>query len=763
VVLSDLERVFSEGTGREANLLNESIAEERRARIVSGKPLDAVEGDIKKLDLPTIASLTEDLVMMAKDGLLDEVSGRAKDIAKVARILSQRQLSSVTLTGDQGVGKTAIPEGLAVMIANGEAPTGLENARIMKLNLGKLSKKCNCPNGPSAEDVIKDIAAEVAQAQRMDPPVKIIFFIDEIGKKLLLDPNANLIAQQMKDFLARGQIQVIGACTTEEFRESVRKDPALNNRLSPHEVQEPSPKDAVGMLLTNMERYAKFHGVKYDAGAAQAAVDMAVGAGRREDMRLPRGAIYWMDAAGAAVKLQLKGDPPQLRVLRADIREKDRALKSAVGDSKEAVRLREVLTAALDAQTKEFERLEPVVANERRLLNQLTQLGERLEVENKVAETGELRDAEKMKELMTQIEETQREIDRLPERYFSTEVDAFAVYKEVAVDLGVEVERVKPIASNQPFEPGEILLDRVYGQDDAVASIARRLKLDRAKLRDPKKPVGAHFLAGPSGVGKTELAKSTADEFYNGAIESIDCNRLQERHELAILKGAPPGYVGYGETIDLAETIRKLNNKGGGVLLLDEIEKAHPDIFPLIMQIIDEGFFVDNQGKRVDCSRIHLMMTSNLGNQAFAKYAGDGEYTNQAKVMAEFEAELAARVPPEVIGRILEIGSLDVFLPLAEKTRHKIVKSQIERLSEFGGETRALTFDVSDEAIKKLSKDGFHPKFGGRSLKGVIGKQVTDPLSDKVLAGEVPDGSLMSVILKKGLIDFDIQPLAVKG
>ncbi len=760
VTLADLERVFAEGGGKESELLNQSLAEEKRERIVSGKPLDGAGevGDLKKLDLPTINSLTEDLVSMAKEGLLDQVSGRAKDIEKVARILSQRQLSSVTLTGDQGVGKTAVPEGLAVMIANGEAPAGLENARIMKLHISRLAKKCNCPNGPSPEDVIRDLAAEVAQASRLDPPVKIVFFIDEIGKKLLLDPGANLIAQNMKDFLARGQLQVIGACTTDEYRQSVRQDPALQNRLQPHELKEPSPKDAVNMLLTNMERYATFHGVEYDAGAAQAAVDMAVGVGRREDMRLPRSAIYWLDAAGAAVKLQIEGDPPQLRVLRSQIRDTDVALRSAVGDTDEAKRLREVLTASLEAQMAEFERLEPLVRHERSLLKELRTLGDQLKTET----DSEERSPERLQDLSEKTKEKQRELERLPERFFSTRVDPFAIYKEVAVDLDMEVERVKPIAKDAPFDPQSVLLTRVFGQDDAVASVSRRLKLDRAKLRDPNKPVGAHFFAGPSGVGKTELAKALADDFYNGSFEMIPCNRLQERHELAILKGAPPGYVGYGETIDLAETIRKLNAKGGGVLLLDEIEKAHPDIFPLIMQIIDEGFFIDNQGKKVDCSRIHLVMTSNLGNDSFAKYAGDGEYTNPGQVQNDFDVELNQRIPPEVIGRILEIGSLDVFLPLAQKTRLKIVKSQVERIASFGGDARGMSITASDPAIERLAKEGFHPKFGGRALKQAIAASVTDPLADKVLSGEIPDGSQITVVLKGGKFEFDHEPTPVR-
>ncbi|MEQ8276075.1 MAG: AAA family ATPase [Deltaproteobacteria bacterium] len=738
-----LSKAIAGSEGVAGEVLNAALKNEQEERVLTGGTT-SVDGEFKKLDSPLVNELTEDLVLLAQEGLLDRISGRDKDIEKVARILSQRQLSSVVLTGDQGVGKTAVPEGLAMMIADGKAPAGFEDTRIMKLQLSRLAKKCNCPGGPSPEDVIAELAAEVAQAARAEPPTQIVFFIDEIGQKLLLDPQAQLLAQQMKESLARGQLKIIGACTTDEYRQSVRQDPALANRLQAHELQEPTPRQAVQMLLTNMEKFASYHGVTYDAGAAQAAVDMAIGVGQREDFRLPRGALYWMDAAGAAVKLSLKGDPPKVRVLRRQIDDAKTARREAVGDSDGAERVRDVLTKQIDAMVEQLTALLPEVDKERKLRSDLITLGEQLATET-IADD---RDTDRMVDLKKQIDAIHGELEALPEQHFSTVVDAYAIYKTVADDRDIAIDRVVPTKNDEAFEPAKVLGSRVFGQDHAVQEVSRRLVLDRAKLRDPSKPVGAHLFCGPSGVGKTELAKALADEFYNGAFENISCNRLQERHELAILKGAPPGYVGYGETIDLAETIRKLNARGGGVLLLDEIEKAHPDIFPLIMQIMDEGFFLDSKGNQVDCSRIHVVMTSNLGNDIFAKYQDDGKYKNPERMAAEFERVRDGRIPIEVTGRITEIGSIDIFNPTSKAIRKRIVESQIAKIEQFGGDGRALSISASQEAVLQLATIGFHPRLGGRALKAAIAKHVTDQLANEVIAGRVPDGS-------KVMVDFD--------
>ncbi len=719
---------------------NGRLQEAKRDQLLAGPVLDPKQ-PLPKLPLATISGLADDLVAQAKEGLIDAAVGRNREVEDVFKSLGKRQLSAIVLTGDRGVGKTAIAEGMALQIARGEVPQGFENARIMKLPAQRLAEECKkcAQNGPAK--IIEQLVAETAQAMRLEPPVPVILFIDEIHTLMSGDALALDIANHLKPALARGGLKIIGATTTEEYKASIRKDPALRDRLQPYEVKEPTTNDAVQMVLANLDKFAKFHGVEIDASAAQAAVDLS----RYSEMKLPRGAVDWLDLAGSAVKQQIGADAPKVRRLKNDVRHLRDALQKAVGDDPDSVRLREKLGEKLEQQTTQLEGLVVQAEKERGLLKQLQQLGDQLKVE--LAQ--EPRQDARITEIEASVTQLRRELDRLPERLYHLRVDAFAVASAVADQTGIPVEKLQLGDKGKYLEIEKELGKRVIGQDEAKTAVAKRVRLDRAKLRDSNKPVGVHFFAGPTGVGKTELAKTLADEYYNGNLIRFDCNEMMQEHELAKLVGAPPGYVGFDGGSRLAEEVRKA--KGHGVLLLDEIEKAHPSIFPLLMQIFDEGRLRDNEGREVDCTGLHIIMTSNLGSKSFARYAGDGEYTDEAAVRRDFEAALQQRVPPEVQGRLT---SMHIFNPLGKGAAAKIFELKFAQLAQ-RLEGRDVTLTATQGARDALIKEGFNPVTGGRSLQKALDAQVADSLAQQILEGKFVDGDAVQVDFKAGQYTFE--------
>lgn len=735
-------RAVLAGTGEPyAEILQTTLREARRDQLLGlGGAEGAKDKALPRLPLPTLNALTEDLVMQAREGLVDSAVGRTKEVEDVFTALGKRQLSSIVLTGDRGVGKTAIAEGMAVQIARGEVPKGWENARIMKLSASKLASECR---QKGAQNVVDALVAESKQALRLEPATPIVLFIDEIHTLTTGEAAGVDLANQLKPALARGGLRVIGATTTEEYRRHIRADAALADRLQAYEIELPKPQVAVQMLLANLDKYARFHGVEIDASAAQAAVDLA----KYSEMKLPRGAVDWLDLAGSSVKQQTGAEPPALRRLKNDLRQVKDALEQAKkGNDPDSVRIREKLAEKLEGLTERFETTMAAAEKEKAILDKLQASGDRLAV----LEDEEPKDDAAIKAVRADIERERKALNRLPERLYHTRVDAYAVAAAVGNHTGIPLERLQQSGENKYLKVEKELGERVVGQDEAKAALARQIRLDRAKIRNPNKPVGVHFFAGPTGVGKTELAKALADKFYDGNLIRFDCNEMRHEHELARMMGAPPGYVGHDAGSRLAEEIRRC--KGHGVLLLDEIEKAHPSIFPLLMQIFDEGRLRDNEGNEIDCTNLQIIMTSNLGSDVFAAQAGDGKYLNRQAVEQGFAAAFEARIPAECRNRLT---STHVFDPLGRASMGKILDIKFGQLATRLGEGRGISLDATQEARAHLAKEGFHPIFGGRSLERTLDAMVGDKLADQLLQGAYEDGDKVKVALKDGAIVFE--------
>lgn len=705
----------------------------------------------KRLNLPTLNGLADDMTILAKDGLLDSAVGRSKEIEHVYRELSKRQLSNIVLTGDRGVGKTAIAEGMAVQIANGDAPRGWENARIYNLPADRLAAACA---QQGARAVLDKIAAEVQQALRFEPPTQVVLFVDEIHT-LMTGAAANIdLMNTLKPLLARGALKIIGATTDEEYKKFIRPDGAAADRLPPFEVKEPNAAVTVEMVLANMHKFAKFHGVEIDASAAQVAGDLA----KFSQMKRPRGPVNWLDSAAAMVKLQLETDAPAVRRVKADIRDVTQALDKAKGNDADSVRTREKLSGRLEKLTNELEGLAEHAAKEKALLTDLMNLGDRLRIELD-RQDGPV-DTKEVKRLQAEIEKGEKEVGRLPKRLYHLKVDGFAVAAAVAESTGMPLEKLQATGAEQKFNDIEGQLGKhVLGQDEAKAQIAMKIRLDRAKIRNPNKPIGVHFFAGMSGVGKTELAKATATEFFGGpdAMIRFDCNEMRQEHELAKMMGAPPGYVGHDGGSRLAEEIRKRN--GYAVLLLDEIEKAHPAIFPTLMQLMDEGRLRDNEGREVDCTNVMIIMSSNLASRAMERYAGDGEYNDEAAVKREFTKEFMERIPPEVRNRI---APPVVFNPLSRAQRAGIFDMKFKALAERNEANNGMFLDMTPKAKELLMDLFFNGKFemnpgqgGGRKMEDFLDTIIGNELAKTLLDGGFGEGSHIQVNAEDGKLVFE--------
>jgi ATP-dependent Clp protease ATP-binding subunit ClpB len=738
--VADLTAAMAASPAEFGRITKSAVDAKNRDALLGGAPeVDA--GRFKKLNLPTLNGMGEDLVLLAAQGKIDQAVGRNKEVQQIFRRLGMRQLSSIVLTGDRGVGKTAIAEGIANQIVSGEAPAGFENARLFRISADALKRECNCPGkgGPTA--VIEKLIAEAEQAKHLEPPAEVILFIDEIHALV----NDASIRDALKPALGRGRIRIIGASTTEEYRRDIRDaDPALADRLGAFEVGEPAATDSVQMVLSNLENYARFHGVEIDGSAAQMAVELSKYSG----MKRPRGAVVWLDAACALVKGQIGAEPPAVVSLRNDVRQLEGALEQARGDDPDSRRLRGHLQKRLDTFTERFGALKALGEQEKGILVKLQDLGEQL----KLARDDEPRDQARIDGLEAQIKAARGELAELPERLYHTRVDAFAVAAAVSDEKGIDLRKLQSDGARRHRAMEQAVDDRVVGQKTAKTSALGAIRLAKAKLRDPSKPVGVHLWLGPTGVGKTELAETLAREAYDGNIIRFNGTEMMERHELAKLIGAPPGYVGHDAGSRLAEEIRKFN--GHAVLFIDEVEKAHPDILKLLMQIMDGKNMRDNEGNEVDCSGLQIILASNLASPTFSRYAGDGKYTDPAAVQAGVDEAFARWAPPEVRNRF---DSVDIFNPLSKADVSHILDIKLGQLAKLADKAQGLELVATDDAKKLIAQAGFDPAMGGRPLNRALENLVQRPLADLILGGAVPDDAKVTVQAKDGKLAFDVE------
>ena len=667
----------------------------------------------------------QDLTARAREGKIDPVIGRDDEIRRVIQVLSRRTKNNPVLIGEPGVGKTAIVEGLARRIGDGDVPEGLKNKRIIMLDISSMLAGAKYRG--EFEERLKAVLKEITDAAG-----EVITFVDELHTIVGAGAAEGAMdaGNMIKPMLARGELRMIGATTLDEYRKRVEKDPALERRFQQVYVAEPSVEDTVGILRGLKERYEVHHGVRIQDSALVAA---AVLSNRYLTNRfLPDKAIDLVDESASKLRIEIDSMPTEIDVVERRILQLEIEQVALEKESDEASKARlEALhdeLAALNAEAAEMKRHweaeREAIDAIRTLKEELEQLRTQLEREADLNVAAEIRYG-RIPELERRIAEATAHLDELQtdKRMLKEEVDAEDIAEVVSKWTGVPVSRLMEAEAAKLIHLEEHLHERVVGQDDAVRAVANAIRRSRAGLSDPNRPIGSFMFLGPTGVGKTELARALAAFLFDDdhAMVRIDMGEYMEKFSVSRLIGAPPGYVGYDEGGQLTEAVRR---RPYSVVLLDEIEKAHPDVFNVLLQVLDDGRLTDGQGRTVDFTNVVLIMTSNL----------------QVDPLDFFR--------PEFINRVDEIIR---FRPLDEADLARIVEIQLGRWRERLAERR-IDLEVTPEAMAHLAKEGFDPAFGARPLKRIIQREIGDAAAMLLLEGKVADGGSIHVDVVDGVL-----------
>jgi ATP-dependent Clp protease ATP-binding subunit ClpB len=703
---------------------------------------------------------SKNLNELAKQGKIDPVIGRDEEIRRVLQILSRRTKNNPILLGEPGVGKTAIVEGMAQRIVNGDVPENLKSKILVSLDMGLLVAGAKYKG--EFEERLKSVIKEVT-----DSNGEIILFIDEIHTLIGAGGGEGAMdaANLLKPALARGELHAIGATTLKEYQKYIEKDKALERRFQAVMVNEPSVEDSISILRGIKDKYELHHGVRIKDDAVISSVELS--SRYISDRFLPDKAIDLMDEAASKLRLEMDSLPEELDELNRKIMQLEierEAIRREKDKDKEVILSKEIaeLSGERNALKAQWENEKAVVQNLRHEKENIDKLkfeaeqAEKAGDYGKVAEIryGKITAAEKhLKDLEIAMKQMQGEHSLLKE-----EVDSEDIAEVVAKWTGIPVSKMLQSEREKLLTLEEELGKRVAGQEEAIRALSDAVRRSRAGLQDPKRPIGSFIFMGTTGVGKTELSKALADYLFNddNAMVRIDMSEYQERHSVSRLIGAPPGYVGYDEGGQLTEAVRR---KPYSVILLDEIEKAHPDVFNILLQVLDDGRLTDNKGRVANFKNTIIIMTTNIGSHIIQENFEKINDSNYFDVLESTKDEvlglLKKSVRPEFINRIDEII---MFRPLSKTDIRKIVEIQFKliqkRLMESG-----VKLDISEEALERLAKLGYDPQFGARPLKRVIQREILNELSKQILSGKVNKDSVIFVELKEG-VEFEFINLA---
>ncbi|QKV20202.1 ATP-dependent chaperone ClpB [Oricola thermophila] len=725
--------------------LNQAINDIRKGRTADSASAEESYDALKKY--------ARDLTADAREGRLDPVIGRDDEIRRTIQVLSRRTKNNPVLIGEPGVGKTAIAEGLALRIVNGDVPEGLKDKQLMALDMGALIAGAKYRG--EFEERLKAVLAEVQAAAG-----SIILFIDEMhtlvgaGKADGAMDASNLL----KPALARGELHCVGATTLDEYRKHVEKDAALARRFQPVFVDEPTVEDTVSILRGLKEKYEQHHKVRVSDSALVAAATLS----NRyiSDRFLPDKAIDLVDEAASRLRMQVDSKPEALdeidrRIMQLKIEREALKLETDQASRDRLAKLEKELSGL----EEESDKLTATWQSEKEKLGTAADLKRQLdEARNDLAIAQRQGEFQRAGELaygrIPELEKKLAEAEKRGDSESGTMVEETVTPDHIAHIVsrwtGVPVDKMLEGERDKLLRMEDELGERVVGQAEAVQAVSRAVRRARAGLQDPNRPIGSFIFLGPTGVGKTELTKALADFLFDDeqAMVRIDMSEFMEKHAVARLIGAPPGYVGYEEGGVLTETVRRRPYQ---VILFDEIEKAHPDVFNVLLQVLDDGRLTDGQGRTIDFKNTLIIMTSNLGAEYLVNL---GEDQDTDSVREEVMTVVRGAFRPEFLNRVDEVI---LFHRLKKSDMGRIVKIQLKRLETLLAD-RKITLDLDDNALVWLAEKGYDPAYGARPLKRVIQRQVQDPLAELILSGEVLDGSTVRVIEGSDRLNF--RPIA---